>query len=155
MVATTGVCSDRPAVTSMRPLSARPILMARRVMRSSVAAWRVAHAGRSTIMNPEPFSMTESTAHLGRIAILWRGDEAARRNATPETSRFRGVFAALADVGVDAKPVVYEDNVLDAVRVQLATFDGVLVWVNPIHEGRKPRQSRCALARGRGARRLG
>jgi len=87
-------------------------------------------------MNPEPFSMTESTAHLGRIAILWRGDEAARRNATPETSRFRGVFAALADVGVDAKPMVYEDNVLDAVRVQLATFDGVLVWVNPIHEGR-------------------
>src|SRR6185312_14109097 len=43
---------------------------------------------------------------------------------------------ALADVGVDAEPVVYEDDVLDAVRAQLATFDGVLVWVNPIHEGR-------------------
>jgi len=80
--------------------------------------------------------MAESTAHLGRIAILWRGDEAVRRSATPETSRFRGVFAALADVGVGAEPVVYEDDVLDAVRVQLATFDGVLVWVNPIHEGR-------------------
>src|SRR5215467_4164880 len=80
--------------------------------------------------------MSEPKARLGRIAILWRGDEAARRSATPETSRFRGVFAALADVGVDAEPVVYEDNVLDAVRVQLTTFDGVLVWVNPIHEGR-------------------
>ena len=44
-----------------------------------------------------PFSMSEPTTHLGRIAILWRGDEAARRSATPETSRFRGVFAALAD----------------------------------------------------------
>src|SRR5262249_3029712 len=43
---------------------------------------------------------------------------------------------ALADVGVDAGPVVYEDDVLDVVRTQLATFDGVLVWVNPIHEGR-------------------
>src|SRR4029078_3180394 len=50
--------------------------------------------------------------------------------------RFKAVFAALADVGVDAEPVVYEDDVLDAVRTQLAALDGVLVWVNPIHEGR-------------------
>src|SRR4029077_10780265 len=49
-------------------------------------------------------SMPEPTARLGRIAILWRGDEAARRSATPETSRFKAVFAALADVGVDANP---------------------------------------------------
>src|SRR4029078_2744391 len=73
---------------------------------------------------------------LGRVAVLWRGDAATRRDATPETSRFKAVFAALADVGVDAAPVVYEDDVLDAVRTQLAALDGVLVWVNPIHEGR-------------------
>src|SRR5262245_13643221 len=65
-----------------------------------------------------------------------RGDEAARRGATPAASRFKAVFAALADVRVDAEPVVYEDDVLDAVRTQLARLDGVLVWVNPIHEGR-------------------
>src|SRR5262245_23088843 len=47
---------------------------------------------------------------VGRVAILWRGDEAARRSATPETSRFKAVFAALADVGVEAEPVVYEDD---------------------------------------------
>src|SRR5215510_5434585 len=87
-------------------------------------------------MTAEPFSMSEPKARLGRIAILWRGDEAARRGATPETSRFKAVFATLADVGVDAEPVVYEDDVLDAVRAQLATLDGVLVWVNPIHKGR-------------------
>jgi hypothetical protein len=87
-------------------------------------------------MSSEPFSMSEPKARLGRIAILWRGDEAARRGATPETSRFKAVFAALADVGVYAEPVVYEDDFVDAVRAQLATLDGVLVWVNPIHEGR-------------------
>ena len=87
-------------------------------------------------MNAEPFSISRPTARLGRIAILWRGDETARRNATPETSRFKAVFAALSAVGVDAEPVVYADDVLDAVRAQLATLDGVLVWVNPIHEGR-------------------
>ena len=80
--------------------------------------------------------MCEPTDCLGRIAILWRGDEAARLRASSETSRFKAVFAALADVGVEAEPVVYEDDVLDAVRAQLAAVDGVLVWVNPIHEGR-------------------
>jgi hypothetical protein len=95
-----------------------------------------AHAGRSAIVNAEALPMSEPTARPGRIAMLWRGDEAARRSATPQTSRLKAVFAALADVGVDAEPVVYEDNVLDAVRAQLVTLDGVLVWVNPIHEGR-------------------
>ena len=87
-------------------------------------------------MNAGPSSMSKSTARLGRIAILWRGDDAARRSATPDTSRFRAILAALADVGVDAQPVVYEDDVRDAVRAQLAALDGVLVFVNPIHEGR-------------------
>jgi len=87
-------------------------------------------------MSAEPFPIAESTARLGRIAILWRGDDAARRSATADNSRFKAVFEALANVGVNADPVVYEDDVLDAVRAQLAAVDGVLVWVNPIHEGR-------------------
>ena len=80
--------------------------------------------------------MSGPGTRLGRIAILWRGNETEHRSVTPATSRFKAVFAALADVGVDAEPIVYEDDVLDAVRAQLAPFDGVLVWVNPIHEGR-------------------
>jgi len=87
-----------------------------------------------------------SGPRLGRVAILWRGDEAERRSARPEASRFKAVFAALADLGVDAEPVVYEDDVVDAVRAQLAACDGVLVWVNPIHEGRN-RASLDALLR--------
>jgi hypothetical protein len=80
--------------------------------------------------------MFQAAAHIGRVGILWRGDEAERQSVSPETGRFKAMFAALADVGVNAKPVVYEDDVLDEVRAQLVTFDGVLVWVNPIHEGR-------------------
>jgi hypothetical protein len=80
--------------------------------------------------------MSDPKTHIGRIAILWRGDESERRAATPETSRFKAVFSALADVGVDAEAVVYEDEVIDAVRAKISTLDGVLVWVNPIHEGR-------------------
>src|SRR5262249_27488887 len=98
---------------------------AQTVPRPSPARGPREHADRSTLMNVEPFHISESTARLGRIAILWRGDEAARRSATADSSRFKAVFAALADVGVDAEPVVYEDDVLDALRAQLATLDGV------------------------------
>jgi Domain of unknown function (DUF6815) len=87
------------------------------------------------MMNAQPFSMPEPTSRLGRVGILWRGDDAARRDATAETSRFRAIFAALADIGVAAEPVVYEDAVADDVRAQVAALDGVLVWVNPIHDG--------------------
>jgi hypothetical protein len=80
--------------------------------------------------------MSEPVTRLGRIGILWRGDEAERRSTIPETCRFKAVFAALAEVGVAAIPVVYEDDILDIVRAKLATLDGVLVWVNPIHQGR-------------------
>jgi len=95
--------------------------------------------------------MSVPSTRLGRIAILWRGDEAARRSARPETSRLKAVFAALAEAGVDAEPVVYEDDVLDAVRAQLVRLDGVLVWVNPIHDGRN-RTNLDALLRDIAAR---
>jgi hypothetical protein len=80
--------------------------------------------------------MSESTSRLGRIGILWRGDAQAQRSAIPETSRFKAVFAALTEAGVLAEPVVYEDDIAEAVRAQLARLDGVLVWVNPIDEDR-------------------
>ena len=105
-------------------------------------------------MNAAPLSVSKPDVRLGRIAVLWRGDEAARHSATPSTGRFKAVFAALADVGVDAEPVVYEDDVLDTVRAQLARVDGVLVWVNPIHEGRN-RSNLDALLREVAARASG
>jgi hypothetical protein len=80
--------------------------------------------------------MSHAAGSLGRVAILWRGDDAARLRATQESGRFKALFEALAKADVSAESVVYEDDVFDTVRVQLAQFDGVLVWVNPIHEGR-------------------
>ena len=80
--------------------------------------------------------MSNSAQHLGRIAILWRGNDAERQKATADSSRLKAVFAALANLGLETLPVVYEDDVRDAVRAELAASDAVLVWVNPIHEGR-------------------
>jgi len=70
-----------------------------------------------------------------RVAILWRGDHETRQAATSYNNRYRRVFEELIALGIDAQPVVYADDIADEVRQQLMTFDGVLVWVNPIHEG--------------------
>src|SRR6185437_1797552 len=70
------------------------------------------------------------------VAILSRGDAAARRDSTPQNSRFAGVFEALATAGIDARPAIYDESFADELRDQLLTVDGVLVWVDPIHQGK-------------------
>jgi hypothetical protein len=70
-----------------------------------------------------------------RLALLWRGDREARREATPDNNRLRRVFEALAALGIHAEPAVYADEVVSEVREQLLKLDGVLVWVNPISDG--------------------
>jgi hypothetical protein len=71
----------------------------------------------------------------GKVAVLWRGDLQTRREATPHNNRYRGVFDALAALGIEAEPAVYADALADEVRAQLLTCDGALVWVNPISDG--------------------
>lgn len=78
--------------------------------------------------------MPTSTAR--KVALLWRGDRAARDSATLEGNRLRGVAEALKNVGVAAEPAVYDDGFSDEVRDQLLKVDGVLVWVNPLDQGR-------------------
>jgi len=70
------------------------------------------------------------------VAILSRGDATARRDATPQNSRFVRVYEALAAVGIEARPAIYDESFGDAVREQLLAVDGVLVWVDPIHQGK-------------------
>jgi hypothetical protein len=77
---------------------------------------------------------------------LWRGDREARRSATPQNSRFYRVFEELAALGIHAKPAVYDEDFADEVRAQVLNVDGVLVWVDPLHEG-KTRTALDALLR--------
>ncbi|MDN5000483.1 Cj0069 family protein [Bradyrhizobium sp. GCM10027634] len=70
------------------------------------------------------------------VAILSRGDAVARRDATSKQGRFVDVFEALAAVGIEAHPAIYDESFAGAVREQLLAVDGVLVWVNPIQDGR-------------------
>ena len=75
------------------------------------------------------------TKHIGRLALLWRGDREARSCAKPEASRLHRVFEALASRNIHAEPAVYSDDMVDEVRAQLQDLDGVLVWVDPLADG--------------------
>lgn len=67
-----------------------------------------------------------------RVGLLWRR-EWDPPSADPP--RLQGVFAAFAELGVEAEAVVYSDDEVEAVREQLLGLGGVLVWVNPIEQG--------------------
>jgi hypothetical protein len=71
-----------------------------------------------------------------KVAILWRGDAEARQSATPQNNRFHRIFEELAAVGIHAVPAVYDEEFAGEVREQLLTADGVLVWVDPIRQGK-------------------
>lgn len=71
-----------------------------------------------------------------RWAILYPGDRAARDRADGAASRFAALFEAFRLAGVDVEPAVYHDDFCDEVEAQLLQLRGVLVWHNPIEDGR-------------------
>lgn len=89
-----------------------------------------------------------TASKIGKLALLWRGDRQARREATAGNNRFTRVFEALAALGIDAEPAVYADDMADEVRAQLLRLDGVLVWVDPISKEGQDRAVLNAMLRG-------
>lgn len=77
------------------------------------------------------------TATQPRIAILYPGDREARNRADPSTSRFVALFDAFAQAGVAAEPAIWHDDFADEVAMQLRAVSAVLVWCNPIEDGRR------------------
>jgi hypothetical protein len=71
-----------------------------------------------------------------KVAILWRGDAQAHGAATPQDNRFHRIFEELALLGIHAEPAVFDESFADEVRAQLLATDAVLVWVDPIHQGK-------------------
>jgi hypothetical protein len=82
-----------------------------------------------------------SQTQTAKVAVLWRGDREARTSATPANNRFYRIFEELTAIGIQAEPAVYSDEMVDEVREHLLNVGGVLVWVDPIHDG----QTRVAL----------
>jgi hypothetical protein len=71
-----------------------------------------------------------------RVALVWRGDREMRANATCDNNRLKAIFAALARAGVDAEPAVFNEEGVEEFRAQLLKMAGVLVWVDPLSDGK-------------------
>jgi hypothetical protein len=78
-----------------------------------------------------------STVPSPKVALLYPGDRAARDRSDPAASRFAALFEALAAAGVQAEPAVWHEDFADEVRAQLRDVQAVLVWCNPIEDGRR------------------
>lgn len=74
-----------------------------------------------------------------RIGVLWRGDRRAEAPAPRADRGLGALYAAFGPLPVAVEQVPYSDDVVEEVRQQLLTLDGVLVWVNPIQDGQDRR----------------
>jgi hypothetical protein len=72
-----------------------------------------------------------------QVALLYPGDRAMRDRSDPAESRFGPLFEALAAAGIRAVPAVYHDDFADEVESQLRAVRVVMVWFNPIQDGRR------------------
>jgi len=87
-----------------------------------------------------------STTDPYRVAIVFPADPERRQKTRLEESRFARTAAALAEKGTSVEGAPYVADDVDGLREQLMRVDGVLVWINPIVDGRDRTGLNKALA---------
>ena len=70
------------------------------------------------------------------VAIVFPADPEQRQKTRLEDSRFARTAAALAEKGIAVEGAPYVADGVEELRGQLMRVDGVLVWINPIVDGR-------------------
>jgi hypothetical protein len=82
--------------------------------------------------------MRSTTGHISpyRVAIVFPADPERRQKTRLEDSRFAQTAAALAEKGIAVEAAPYVAGAVEQVREQLMRVNGVLVWINPIVDGR-------------------
>jgi hypothetical protein len=68
-----------------------------------------------------------------RVAAVFRGVPETPLNKVRNHPRLVPIFDALAGVGIAVEPVLYDEASSSALFNRLVDFDGVLVWVDPLH----------------------
>jgi hypothetical protein len=70
------------------------------------------------------------------VAIVFPADPERREKTRLADSRFAPTAAALAEKGIAVEGAPYLADAVEQLREQLMGVDGVLVWINPIVDGR-------------------
>jgi len=81
-----------------------------------------------------------------RVAIVFPADPERRQKTSLEDSRFARTAAALAEKGIAVEGAPYLADAVEDLREQLMRVDGVLVWINPIVDGRDRTELNKVLA---------
>ncbi|EXJ51809.1 Cj0069 family protein [Microbacterium sp. MRS-1] len=79
--------------------------------------------------------MIDAVAHP-RIGLLTRGDRASGQVTARAQERLAPLVDAFARLRVAVEHVIYDDEHVAEVRAQVLALDAVLIWVNPIQDGR-------------------
>ena len=79
---------------------------------------------------------TSEPISLYRVAIVFPADPEQRQKTRLEGSRFAQTSAALAEKGIAVEGAPYVADNVEGLREQLMHVNGVLVWINPIVDGR-------------------
>src|SRR6476660_6244256 len=90
-------------------------------------------------------SKTRRTEPL-RVVIVFPADPEQRQKTRLEESRFARTAAALAEKGIAVEGAPYVADDVEGLRKQLLRVDGVLVWINPIVDGRDRTELNKVLA---------
>jgi len=69
------------------------------------------------------------------IGVSWCGDRRAGETSPRADRGLGALYEAFDRLSVVLEQVPYSDELVEEVREQLGTLDGVLVWVNPIQDG--------------------
>jgi hypothetical protein len=81
-----------------------------------------------------------------RVAIVFPADPERRQKTSLADSRFARTAAALAEQGMAVEGAPYLADAVEDLREQLMRVDGVLVWINPIVDGRDRTELNKVLA---------
>jgi len=71
-----------------------------------------------------------------RLALMWRGNWRAPDQTTNHPERLAAFTSSLSALGVEMRLVVYFDEDIEAARRALLGCNGVMVWINPLADGR-------------------
>jgi hypothetical protein len=69
---------------------------------------------------------------LGRVAAVFRGAPDTPVSQVRNHARLLPIFDAFIGAGVEVAPVLFNEALSAELRLRLSSFDGVLVWVDPI-----------------------
>src|SRR5579871_445399 len=101
-----------------------------------MSPWQTRTRNDDHAVRLQPQKRRGSMSKEKKVALLWRGDREMRDASPSQGNRLYRIFDELRALGVAPEPCVFDESFIDEVRAQLKDVDGVLVFVDPLSNGK-------------------